>query len=141
MALSDHENGGTMTLTDEQWQIVLQAARAYGEESGRCVASWVDINESNAALILQGWEDGDPEVLDAMPAGLDLSQEWSGEPTAPEALQVICEDAASHMDMEWEDSYTLTPEEEDEVLTEAQTAADDALWNEIQRRCKGYTKA
>lgn len=49
-----------------------------GMDAGYNAASWVEIDESNAAEILRGLDEGDPEILDALPWP-NLSGEWAGE--------------------------------------------------------------
>lgn len=57
-------------------------AENLGREFGRSVGSWViDANTTRETceLIIQGYEDGDPEIMDMEPA--PLSGEWADSPT------------------------------------------------------------
>jgi len=54
-------------------------ARAIGKEHGKNAGSWVidgNTTEETARHIVQGIEDGDPEVLDSLPAP-DLGGQWA----------------------------------------------------------------
>lgn len=51
-----------------------------GEQAGRAAGSWVidgNTSEETCLWILQGFEDGDPEIMDIQPS--PLSGEWAGE--------------------------------------------------------------
>lgn len=57
-----------------------QTPHEIGHEAGVAAGSWVidgNTNEATAKAILQGIEDGDPEIMDIQPA--PLSGEWAGE--------------------------------------------------------------
>lgn len=56
--------------------------RGAGVDAGRAAGSWIidgNTGEDEARRLLIGYEDGDPAVLDIMPA--PLSGEWAGDPT------------------------------------------------------------
>jgi hypothetical protein len=51
-----------------------------GYEAGKAAGSWVfdgNTSDETYARVLQGWDDGDPEVMDLQPS--PLSGEWAGE--------------------------------------------------------------
>ncbi len=69
----------------------LSRATALGEEHGRNAASWYfDGNTSVGTYraVLQGIDDGDPQVLDTFPAA-PLSGEWADDPT-PDSIVSEC---------------------------------------------------
>lgn len=77
------------TFGDAIYAAALQAAKAAGREHGRSTGSWViDGNTSDETIhtLLQGLEDGDPAVLDSLPAD-PLSGEWADDPTPASVLQ------------------------------------------------------
>jgi len=77
-------------LTDTQWKAALAKAKGLGHVHGANAAEWI-IQESwggragrnadsTAKAFLKGYEDGDPQVMDAY-RGPDLSGEYSGDMT------------------------------------------------------------
>jgi hypothetical protein len=65
-----------------------EAMRKLGSEHGRAAASWLlngDSSEADARRLLDGIEEGDPEVLDALPN--PPSGEWAGDPTAEDLIR------------------------------------------------------
>lgn len=92
-----------------------EAARdfsAEGAEHGHNAATWIEVDESSAASIIQGYEDGDPEVMDIAPA--PLSGEWAGESLAELGLA----------------------EASDEDLSDYENGYSEAFWTELIRRCQ-----
>ena len=76
------------TVADPYDRAIAYAADR-GTEDGKSAASWYfDGNTDRAtyARVLQGIEDGDPEVLDDLPAP-DLSGQWADTLTGPEIVQ------------------------------------------------------
>lgn len=58
----------------------VQEAASRGHDAGSAAGSWVidgNTTRETALHILRGYEDGDPEIMDMMPA--PLSGEWAGE--------------------------------------------------------------
>ena len=55
--------------------LVLQASKI-GHEHGTSSATWVEVDEGNAAAILRAIEDCDPAVCDLFPSA-DLGGEWA----------------------------------------------------------------
>jgi hypothetical protein len=87
-----------------------------GTEAGQARASWVFDGNTDAetyARVLQGIEDGDPEIMDALSVS-PLSGEWAGE-SMTEILG---------------DDYT------DEDADEYEQAFQDVYWAEIERVCR-----
>ncbi len=76
---------GSHTMQWEYSDAVEAAAKELGGEAGRAAASWVfdgNTTTEEYARVLFGIEDGDPEVLDALPSP-DLSGQWAGASTPP----------------------------------------------------------
>ncbi len=102
---------------------IIRASRKLGQEAGHAAATWAEINESNAARILQGFEDCDPKVLDAF-AWPDLSGEWADSPT-PQSLA---------------EEIGIDPEDDrlDSACDAWEESSSRAFENEITRRCRLY---
>ena len=67
---------------------LLEQADDEGYERGTAAGSWLldgNSSEEAARRLLQGIEDGDPEILDALPSA-PLSGEWADSPTPSEVL-------------------------------------------------------
>ena len=103
------------------------AARRMGRDAGISAASWVEIDETNAATILMGFEDGDPVVYDAFRFP-NLSGEYADDPT-PQSLAEDLDLAEDDPRADW-----LI----DEVCTAWETAASEAFEREICKRCRVY---
>lgn len=82
-----------------------------GRERGHAVATWVEIDSSNAAFILAGYEAGDPEVMDIQAE--PLSGEWAGESLAELELGDVS----------------------DEDLADYENGYAEGFWAEIVRVC------
>ena len=72
-------------------------ARVTGDRDGGAAASWYTIDETNAAAILRGIEDGDPAVLDTFPFP-DLSGQWADTLTGPQLVRDALEYAGEDPD-------------------------------------------
>ena len=107
------------------------AAEEYGRANGTAAASWYEmiVDESSAARILAGIEDGDPAILDTFP-GCDLSGQWADEPNGEDVFQMICADAdvQAHGDF-----FT-------DVLDEYEDAYNTAVESEIARRARYFVE-
>jgi hypothetical protein len=93
---------------EERQEEEREAMRALGEEHGRNAASWLlDGNSTREAAetLLRGIVDGDPAVLDQLPA-TPLSGEWAG---APSGAEIIAE---AGLDPDESD-----PDRDDELLS------------------------
>ncbi len=78
----------------------LDAAEAIGAEHGAAAASWVTVNtEQRAVQILVGIDDGDPEILDSLPAP-DLSGQWA-DGYSPRDLFEDATGADAHAEATW----------------------------------------
>lgn len=76
-----------MTTTEQAYE----QARKLGAEDGLAAAGWMfdgNTTRETYAAVLRGIEDGDPEILDTLPAP-DLSGEWADGRT-PESLALDC---------------------------------------------------
>jgi len=77
-----------------KWETARQrenAARLMGEDAGRFAASWVfdDRTTHDQYLrVLRGIEDGDPEIMDGLPAS-PLSVEWAGDSLSRDILEAL----------------------------------------------------
>lgn len=69
----------------DKYERAIEYARELGAQHGRKAASWLDIDESNAARILAGITDGDPAIMDILPSP-DLSGQWADSLTGPELV-------------------------------------------------------
>lgn len=90
-----------------------------GRERGKNAGSWViDGNTSTEAAkrILQGIEDGDPEVMDMQP--MPLSGEWAGESIS-----------------ELSDEYGINLSDDDKA-TDFEDGFSDGFWREVERSAK-----
>jgi hypothetical protein len=67
-------NEADVVSENSLYDTAIAYAEQLGAEHGTSAATWVEID--NAAAILQGIEDGDPEIMDALPCA-DLSGEWA----------------------------------------------------------------
>lgn len=75
-----------MRITDEQYARMEEAMSTAGAEAGRNAAAWWEQDaiggrangdvKATARAVMKGIDDGDPEILDAMPT-LDLSGQWA----------------------------------------------------------------
>jgi hypothetical protein len=65
----DYTPATEVQVTDEHFE----AARELGREHGHNAATWVE----EPVALLKGIEEGDPQVMDALPQ--PLSGEWAGE--------------------------------------------------------------
>src|SRR5437764_13727870 len=75
---------------DTTWQHILEALRQAGQHAGTGAADWwaqdtvggraTGDTAGRARAVLAGIDDGDPAVLDALPA-CDLSGQWADTPT------------------------------------------------------------
>jgi hypothetical protein len=68
---------------------VLAPARERGKSDGEAAASWVGDGNTDPvtwARLLAGMRDGDPAILDSLPAP-DLSGQWAGSLTGPELVR------------------------------------------------------
>jgi len=112
----------------------LDTAISYAAETGRqngiAAASWYDVNEENAAAILQGIEDGDSAVLDTFPFA-DLSGQWADSLSGLEIVRDAWESADVPPDDREEDSFT-------DVCDAYDIAFSDAVTDEIARRAHYY---
>lgn len=80
-----------MLRADKQYDATMQDAYARGEEDGEAAASWYF--DGNTTLetyerVLEGIENGDPEILDTIP-GCPLSGEWADGTTPADVLSAL----------------------------------------------------
>lgn len=95
----------------------IDTARDAGYQSGHNAGTWVAINSNlDAMRILQGYEDGWPEIMDLCPS--PLSGEWGGE-SIPEL-------SAEHGIDLWDDAIADTFE----------GAFNDGFWDEVTRAAR-----
>jgi hypothetical protein len=84
-------------MTDTPYDRAIAYAAEIGREHGTNAASWVfdgNTSDETYARILAGLDDGDPEILDSLPAP-DLSGQWADSLTGPRLI-VDALDAAGH---------------------------------------------
>ncbi len=78
-------------MCDEQWQEAFEEIYAAGVSMGESAAAWLldgNSTREEAQALLDGINDGDPLVLDALPT-LTLG-EWAGDPTIEEIIDEVC---------------------------------------------------
>ena len=103
------------------------AARHMGRDAGISAASWAEIDETNAAAILKGFEDGDPVVYDAFRFP-NLSGEMADDPTP----QTLADDLGIAEDDRRADWLI------DEICGAWEEASSLAFEREVCRRCRVY---
>lgn len=112
---------------------IMREARKLGTMEGAGAASWVfdgNTTDETYRAFLRGWEDGDPETMDAYaPTSGWLSGEWADARTARD-LQ---------LDLGIDDE-----DPDGEILAEAcdayEGAAEDAYWTELERVARLQTQ-
>ena len=93
-------------------------------DMGTRAATWVSPNDKQEAeRILQGLNDCDPEILDALSPPSWLSGEWAGESMA-ELLALTGDENADDID---------------DMASHFEEVADSAYWSEIERVCLFHT--
>jgi hypothetical protein len=110
----------------------LAHARELGAEHGSNAASWVfDGNTSQETYrrILQGIEDGDPEILNSLPAP-DLSGQWADEMTADELVKQSLDHAGM---LEWAMGGEMFAHVFDELCSTYEDAFITAAHDEVAR--------
>lgn len=113
-----------MHTTDE----IRQAAEEAGTEAGHNVATWAEITPDNAQAILDGYDEGDPIILDMMPA--PLSGEYAGE-SIPEIVH------ASGLDYDSLDTDDARDHNDIDTFLDAyEDAYQTAYWNEVTRAAR-----
>lgn len=118
-------------MTSDQYEAAIEAARARGAEDGKAAGSWVvDGNTSEEALrrLLEGLDEGDPEVLDSLPAG-PLSGEFA-DGLLPRDLLASLEveeddEAADDILRAYEDAWSSAVQEEAERSARAMLPEDE----------------
>lgn len=85
----------------------LDQARAIGRDHGQSAASWVEINEVSAPLLIGGIvDDIDPAVMDCLPSS-DLSGEWADGYT----VDRLAEDIGAEVDGDEMDDLVIAYED------------------------------
>ena len=135
-----------------EWNALIAEATRCGARDGEDAAGWTIQDtiggrvsrpgdaEANARRILDGYEDGDPEVMDALPA-LDLSGQWADGPTEAGILEACGVTVGGrHIDPNDEDETVdgepLTPEDRDEIVEAYRAAWDDNAADAVLRACR-----
>ena len=120
-----------MSIPSPTYDAIMAAARKRGSDDGRAAASWYfdgNTTDDTYRRTLQGLEDGDPEILDALPYP-DLSGQWADEPAGPQVFADILSDA---------DIYRGPDYEEGESLSDAY---DDIFSETLDAYCDAFTEA
>lgn len=108
---------------DDQFTKVLKQAEQAGQEYGRNAGSWaIDGNTSSETYrrILDGYEDGDPEIMDMCPA--PLSGEW--------ADGLLIRDVLEHLGVTEDDDWA------DDLLTSFENGYSDGYWEQVIADCR-----
>lgn len=131
----------TDTDTDTPHDRALAYARTRGEQDGRNAVSWFDWmggwsgpdpEKRAARAILAGIEDGDPAVLDTLPAA-DLSGQWADTLTGPQLV------ADAWIEAGITDWRSLTGEHDaafTDICDAYETAFSQAVEDEIARAAR-----
>ena len=78
-----------MTTTHEDYE---ERARQLGFDAGQAAGTWVfdgNTDTRTYAKMLEGIEEGDPEILDKLPNMAPLSGEWADGPTPASLLSEL----------------------------------------------------
>lgn len=122
-----------MRITDEQYAQMEAKMSEAGAEAGRNSAAWWEnamFNATDAANIMRGIDDGDPEILDGLPF-LDLSGQWADGQTPWSIYHDVSE-------QDWPSYDDCTGREE---LVDVYRDAHDAAVNEaVYAYCKNLTE-
>ncbi len=111
-----------------RYREIIREAKAAGRHAGEAAASWAtdgNTTPETARRIIDGYNDGDPEICDAFRVP-DLSGEYAGDPTP----QSLAEDLA--LDTDRDPDGTIL----DEACNAWVDAASDAFWSVLIRDCR-----
>lgn len=108
--------------TDDVARAVIDRVRCWlaaelGWERGHAAGSWVIDGNTSAEFarrIINGYNDGDPQVMDMCPA--PLSGEWAGDPTTADVLGQLGAD---------------TDDSAHDLLSTYETAFSDGYWSQV----------
>lgn len=117
-------------LTDSHYESALAAAIDLGKSEGQSAASWTfdgNTTEDTYRRILQGIDNGDPEILDELPAA-DLSGQWADGLT-PRGLAEQAADAVDGIDA----SDLMGQTTLDHICDAYEVAFGDAVASEVER--------
>lgn len=126
--------------TDTDRKVLELAARA-GADAGKAAASWYEVTDENAGAILRGLADADPAVLDTLPSA-DLSGQWADEPTGPDVVRDVLDDAGIEHSAPGDNHAPGTCERCDwydglsDILDAYQDAYSEAASAEVERRAR-----
>ncbi len=132
----DHERSAcfsTLERANEHVEYLryLEQAEQEGYEAGKAAGSWLldgNSTEQAARALLRGIEDGDPEVMDALPSS-PLSGEWADDPLPRDVLDGLGldedDDAAEDVLRAYEDAYSRGVEDEAVRSARAMLGLDD----------------
>lgn len=126
-----------MSAMGDMYLAMVEAMEANGRHAGVNAAAWWyqdalggrasgDVSE-RAGMILAGIEDGDPVVMDALPAA-DLSGEWADGDTAESVY-------AETADTDWPEWDTLAGDVQTELADAWSSAFDAAAMSAVERYC------
>lgn len=122
----------------DKYDAAIRYARELGATHGRNAASWVEIDESNAATILAGITDGDPEVMDTLPSP-DLSGQWADSLTGPELVHDAFEGSGAEDDpsvTNWFRVPTAHVDWFDDVCSAYEDAFSEHAQYAVEDRCR-----
>lgn len=110
-------------------------ARRRGLEAGKAAGSWVidgNTTEETARRILQGYEDGDPKILDMQPS--PLSGEWADGESADQLVSELVD--LNEASISWGELAEL----QDEVCRAFEDGYADGYWAEVQRSARAIAE-
>src|SRR5579859_7892445 len=111
------------------WKAIREAGRV-GRLRGQAAGSWVldgNSSQESARKLLQGWEDGDPEVMDIQPS--PLSGEYADDPTQQSLLRELGYKEADF------------PDEADDIATAYEQAYGEGSWEEVRSHARAIAGA
>lgn len=128
-------------ISKATWDRAIEAMRHAGREDGLNAAEWWEQDNVGgrattdtmwtARKLLDGIEDGDPEIMDGLPY-LDLSGQWADGPDP----EVIYRDATSDIE-EMPDWLDMGPER-DELIDAYRDAYDERMRDRINELCRAH---
>ncbi len=139
----DHAAQRPVTRHDEAaWQHILAALRQAGQHAGAGAADWwaqdtvggraTGNTAATARAVLAGIDDGDPAVLDALPA-CDLSGQWADTPTEADLYASLYTESAPPDAPGWDD---LDAPRREEVIEAYRDGFDTAAGERVAEHCR-----
>lgn len=110
-----------------------KAAKELGCEHGEQRAGWIITSETSEKLaktIMEGHEDGDPQVMELCQS--PLSSKWVDDPTP----MAILDEIANKVDDQHSLRGDVIEEDTEDILDIYENAYQDTFWNNVILGCK-----